>query len=198
MKNAMRSLASLVFLVAILGWLGTWPATSSGNELVKAAVLPARGAELPEVINPTTLLWYAHPAQKWENALPVGNGRLGAMVFGKTDEERIQFNEDTLWSGGPYSTTVKGGSKALPEIQKLVFEGKWRQAHKLFGRNLMGYPVEQMKYQSRGDLILPFLGGEEAQDYRLQLDMDEAVATVSYVKNGVDRKSTRLNSSHRV
>jgi alpha-L-fucosidase 2 len=185
MKNATRSLVGLVFLIAALGSLGIWPTTSAGNEPVKEAVLPARGAEPPGGINPTTRLWYAHPAQKWENALPVGNGRLGAMVFGKADEERIQFNEDTLWSGGPYSTTVKGGYKALPEIQKLVFEGKWRQAHKLFGRNLMGYPVEQMKYQSMGDLILKFPGKEEAQDYRLQLDMDEAVATVSYVKNGV-------------
>src|ERR1041385_5395565 len=65
------------------------------------------------------VLWYRHPADKWENALPVGNGRLGAMVFGRTDEEQIQLNEDTYWSGGPYSTVVKGSYKALPEIQRL-------------------------------------------------------------------------------
>jgi alpha-L-fucosidase 2 len=181
----MRSVVGFIFLAAALGPLGAWQATSAGNESAQAPVLSARWAEPPEGINPTTLLWYTHPAQKWENALPVGNGRLGAMVSGKTDEERIQFNEETLWSGGPYSTTVKGGAKALPEIQKLVFEGKWRQAHKMFGRNLMGYPVEQMKYQSMGDLILQFPGREEATDYRLQLDMDEAVAAVSYLKNGV-------------
>ena len=153
--------------------------------LILLTAASGRGAEPPRGMDPTTVLWYAHPAARWENALPVGNGRLGAMVFGKTDEERIQFNEETLWSGGPYSTTVKGGYKALPEIQKLVFEGKWRQAHKLYGRNLMGYPVEQMKYQSMGDLILQFPGEEEVTDYRFQLDLDEAVAAVSYLKNGV-------------
>jgi alpha-L-fucosidase 2 len=139
-------------------------------------------AEAPD---PATVLWYTHPARKWENALPVGNGRLGAMVFGKTDEERIQLNEDTLWSGGPYSSVVKGGAAALPGIQKLVFEGKWRQAHKAFGRSLMGYPVEQMKYQSLGDLMLAFPGTETPADYRLALDLDEAVVTVTYARGGV-------------
>lgn len=61
--------------------------------------------------NPATLLWYDTPAEKWEEALPVGNGRLGAMVFGKYGEERIQLNEETYWSGGPYSTVVEGGAK---------------------------------------------------------------------------------------
>ena len=64
--------------------------------------------------NPQTLLWYQTPAKIWEEALPVGNGRLGAMVLGKYSEERIQLNEETYWSGGPYNTTVKGGYKDLP------------------------------------------------------------------------------------
>ena len=93
--------------------------------------------------SPTTSVWYAHPADKWENALPVGNGRLGAMVFGKTDEEQIQINEETYWSGGPYSTTVQGGYKALPDIRQLIFDGELIRAHRAFGRSLMGYPVEQ-------------------------------------------------------
>ena len=185
MNDAKKSIVGLIFLAAFLWPLQNFSAPAAGTRSAKGAVLPARGAEPAPNINPSTLLWYTHPAAKWENALPVGNGRLGAMVFGKTDEERIQFNEDTLWSGGPYSTTVKGGNKVLPEIRQLVFEGKWRQAHKLFGRNLMGYPVEQQKYQSMGDLILKFRGRGEARDYRLQLDMDQAVATVSYEQNGV-------------
>ncbi len=106
--------------------------------------------------DPSLLLWYTNPASKWEEALPVGNGRLGAMVFGKTDEERIQLNEDTYWSGGPYSTVVKGGSRSLREIQKLIFEGEIIKAHKMFGRNLMGYPVEQQKYQALANLVLMF------------------------------------------
>jgi alpha-L-fucosidase 2 len=85
-----------------------------------------------------TVLWYTHPAEKWENALPVGNGRLGAMVFGRADEETIQLNEDTYWSGGPYSTTVAGGYAALLEIRRLLFDGQLIQAHRLFGRHLMG------------------------------------------------------------
>lgn len=136
--------------------------------------------------DPTTLLWYDHPAEKWEDALPVGNGRLGAMVFGKTDEERIQFNEDTYWSGGPYSTTVKGGNKMLPEIQKLVFENKDIKAHNLFGRYLMGYPVEQMKYQSMGDLIIKFPYEGEVNNYKNQLNINKAITTVSYRQNEID------------
>ena len=101
-------------------------------------------------------MWYTKAAAKWEEALPVGNGRLGAMVYGKTDEEIIQLNEDTYWSGGPYSTVVKGGYKVLPTIQQLVFDGELLKAHNLFGRNLMGYPVEQQKYQSLGNLHLRF------------------------------------------
>jgi len=141
--------------------------------------------DVSKSINPTSLLWYTHPADKWENALPVGNGRLGAMVFGRTDEEKIQFNEETYWSGGPYSQTVKGGHKVLPEIQKLVFDGNYLKAHKLFGRYLMGYPVEQQKYQSLGDLILKFAPGGEVKNYRLELDLDLAIVRISYEENGI-------------
>jgi len=145
-----------------------------------------RGVSTAELTDWASLkLWYKHPAAKWTEALPVGNGRLGAMVFGKTDVERIQFNEDTYWSGGPYSQTVKGGYKALPEIQKLIVEGDYIKAHRLFGRHLMGYPVEQQKYQSLGDLILKFDANGEVQDYRHELDLDAAIAAVSYVQGGV-------------
>jgi len=133
----------------------------------------------------TTLLYYTHPADKWENALPVGNGRLGAMVFGKTDEEQIQINEDTYWSGGPYSTTVKGGAKALPQIRQLIFDGKLTEAHRLFGKNLMGYPVEQMKYQSLGNVMLKLDATGPVTNYRNELDLDTAVATTSYTRGGV-------------
>src|SRR5579871_214737 len=98
--------------------------------------------------DPALLLWYRSPATKWEEALPVGNGRLGAMVYGNRFEETIQLNENTYWTGGPYSSIVKGGHEKLKEIQQLVFDQKFLKAHNLFGRNLMGYPVEQMKYQS--------------------------------------------------
>lgn len=135
--------------------------------------------------NPSTLLWYTGPAKKWDEALPVGNGRLGAMVFGKNGEERIQLNEETYWSGGPYSTVVKGGYKVLPEIQKLVFEEKYLAAHNLFGRNLMGYPVEQMKYQSLANLHLFFKNQDSITNYKRWLNLEDGVAGVSYSANGV-------------
>jgi len=135
--------------------------------------------------DPATRLWYSHPADKWENAFPVGNGRLGAMVFGKTDEEEIQINEETYWSGGPYSTVVKGGYAALPEIRKLIFEDNYKLAHILFGRELMGYPVEQMKYQSLGRLVLRFPSKEPVTDYRHELDLDAAVVRTEYSQGGV-------------
>jgi alpha-L-fucosidase 2 len=135
--------------------------------------------------NPSTLLWYTSPAAVWEEALPVGNGRLGAMVFGKSGEERIQLNEETYWSGGPYSTVVKGGYKVLPEIQKNIFEGNPINAHKLFGRYLMGYPVEQQKYQAFANLILTFRNEKEVTDYKRWLNLETGVTSVQYKVNGV-------------
>ena len=135
--------------------------------------------------NPSTLLWHKKPAEEWENAFPVGNGRLGAMVYGGIKEEKIQLNEDTYWSGGPYSTVVKGGYKELPKIQKLIFEGKPLEAHKIFGRYLMGYPVEQQKYQSLANLHLFFNEDLEAKNYKRWLDLSEGIAGVEYTINGV-------------
>ena len=98
------------------------------------------------------------------------------MVFGGVKEERIQLNEDTYWSGGPYSTVVKGGYKVLPKIQNLIFEGKPIEAHKLFGRHLMGYPVEQQKYQSLANLHLFFNEDQESENYKRWLDLSEGIA----------------------
>lgn len=134
---------------------------------------------------PDTVLFYTHPADKWENAFPAGNGRLGAMVFGGTAEEQIQLNESTYWSGGPYSTVVKGGREALPEIQRLLFEGQYRQAHVLFGRRMMGYPVEQQKYQALANLALSLDATGDVSEYRHELDLDTAVITTKYAQGGV-------------
>ncbi|MBS1663727.1 MAG: glycoside hydrolase family 95 protein [Bacteroidetes bacterium] len=139
-----------------------------------------------ESFDPNTYLWYKAPAARWEDALPVGNGRLGAMVFGRSGEERIQLNEDTWWTGGPYSTVVPGGSKSLPEVQKLVFEGQFDKAHELFGRKLMGYPVEQQKYQALANLHLFFAGdGGTPTAYKRWLDLRTGITGVQYETNGV-------------
>jgi alpha-L-fucosidase 2 len=129
-------------------------------------------------------LWYGQPGEQWNQALPVGNGRLGAMVFGRTANETIQLNEETLWSGGPYDPVVPGAYQALPEIRRLLFSGDIPAAHDLFGRTMMGRPYEQMKYQPLGNLQLTFPGHESATDYRRELDLDAAVARVEYTVDG--------------
>ena len=167
-----KLLFSIVFVGAQL--FGQSTANSTTN-------LPASGQK----IDPANTLWFDEPAAIWEEALPVGNGRLGEMVYGKYGEEKIQFNEETYWTGGPYSTVVKGGYKELPKIQKYIFEGKPIEAHKLFGRALMGYPVEQQKYQSMANLHL-FFGQDSVTNYSRSLDLKTGIATVKYKANGIN------------
>ncbi|KPK82961.1 MAG: alpha-L-fucosidase [Bacteroides sp. SM23_62_1] len=145
--------------------------------------------------NPSELLWYTAPAGKWEEALPVGNGRLGAMVFGNTDEERIQLNEDTYWTGGPYSTVVGGGNRMLPEIQRLIFAGDVIRAHKMFGRYLMGYPVEQQKYQSLANLMIQLKHSGEVTGYKRWLDLGTGITGVEYRADGITFRREVFSSS---
>jgi alpha-L-fucosidase 2 len=151
---------------------------------VTAQTQPATTFAAPPLSTATTI-WSRHPAASWQDALPVGNGRLGAMVFGRTDEEVLQLNEETYWSGGPYSTVVKGGASSLHDIRQLIFDGRLTAAHRLFGRTLMGYPVEQQKYQSLGALVLFLPGGDGVTNYRHLLDLDTAIVSTSYDQGGV-------------
>jgi alpha-L-fucosidase 2 len=98
------------------------------------------------------VLWYDKPATKWEQALPVGNGHLGAMVFGGLAEERIQFNEHTVWTGKPVLMRRPGAVKFLPELRSLLFAGKQREAEDLAMKEFMGDPLRQTAYQPCGDL----------------------------------------------
>jgi len=125
-------------------------------------------------------LWYRKPAEQWTEALPVGCGRLGAMVFGEKFRERIQFNEDTLWTGGPHDYAHKGASKYLDTIRRLLSEGKQGRAEKLAFEHFMGTPFRQKAYQPCGDLILSFPHHTKASHYRRELNLDTAVATTSY------------------
>lgn len=163
--------------------------------MVACGEAPIENAKLDKSIDPATLMWYNQPAEQWEDALPVGNGRIGAMVFGKYGEEKIQLNEETYWSGGPYSTVVKGGYKKLPEIQKAIFDGEPIKAHQLFGRHLMGYPVEQQKYQALANLHLFFTDQDTATHYRRSLDLKTGVVSVSYKVNGVTYKREVIASA---
>src|SRR4051812_22915505 len=125
-------------------------------------------------------LWYATPAGPWEEALPIGSGRLGAMIFGGTTDERIQFNEDTLWTGKPHDYVREGAGSHLDEIRRLMFEGKVDEAVPLIRQNFLSDPVRQKAYQPFGDLRLHFSGHEGATDYRRELDLDSAIASVTY------------------
>jgi alpha-L-fucosidase 2 len=167
--------------------------------LATPSPLLAGAGDLPHKIDknnfdPATLIWHTEPAEIWENALPVGNGRLGAMVYGGVEEERVQLNEDTYWSGGPYNTVVEGGYEHLAEIQQLLFDGKPIKAHKLFGRHLMGYPVEQMKYQSMGALHLFYEKDREYSNYKRWLDLSTGITGSSYVIDGVTYTQEVLSS----
>jgi alpha-L-fucosidase 2 len=133
-------------------------------------------------------LWYSQPAQKWTEALPIGNGHMGAMVFGGTASERIQFNEDTLWRGKPHDYVRQGALQALPEIRRLIFAGKAEEAGKLAKEKAISDPVRQLPYQPFGDLRLTFPGHENVAEYRRELDLDTAMATVSYKVGGVTFK----------
>jgi alpha-L-fucosidase 2 len=133
-------------------------------------------------------LWYTQPAQKWTEALPIGNGHMGAMVFGGTASERIQFNEDTLWRGKPHDYVRKGAGDQLVEIRRLIFEGKAGEAGKLAKEKAISDPVRQLPYQPLGDLRLIFPGHERVTDYRRELDLDSAIATTTYCVGNVEFK----------
>jgi hypothetical protein len=130
-------------------------------------------------------LWYRQPARQWVEALAVGNGRLGAMVFGGVSQERIQLNEDTLWAGGPYDPANPDALEALPKERELIFAGQYREAHNLIGQKMMAKPLTQMPYQCVGDLLLEFPDANGVTDYRRDLNLDTAVATVAYTIDGV-------------
>ncbi len=131
------------------------------------------------------VLWYDKPASQWVEALPVGNGRLGAMVFGGSVNERLQLNEDTLYAGGPYDPNNTEALRALPEARRLIFAGKYKEASDLIGKEMMAHPIKQMPYEPVGDLKLEFPGHDAASDFRRELDLDTAIASVSYTLAGI-------------
>jgi alpha-L-fucosidase 2 len=132
------------------------------------------------------ILWYRTPAKDWTAALPVGNGHMGAMVYGGADVERIQFNQDTLWTGQPQDYQHPGAAEYLPKIRELLFSGKQREAEQLAGQHFMSQPLRQESYQPFGDLVLEFPEVHRTvRGYRRSLDLDKAAAGVEYEADGV-------------
>ncbi len=126
-------------------------------------------------------LWYKKPAAVWEEALPVGNGRLGAMIFGAPAVDHIQFNEETLWAGEPHDYSHKGAYKYLGEIRELLWQGKQKEAEDLALEQFMSVPLRQQKYQPFGDVWLSFPGHNSVTHYRRELDISEAVCRTTYM-----------------
>lgn len=125
-------------------------------------------------------LFYLQPAQRWNEALPIGNGRLGAMVFGGVAQERLQLNEDTLWAGSPYTPDNPDAPGALPEVRALIDAGKFVEADALIAERMMAKPVRQMPYGSMGDLLLTFTDARIPRAYERSLDLSQAVVAVRY------------------
>jgi alpha-L-fucosidase 2 len=157
-------------LSAPLQWAA--PAASAAPSAVKAA------GDLA--------LWYDESAgTDWLRALPVGNGRLGAMVFGNTASERLQLNEDTVWAGGPHDYSNTAGADALQQIRQLIFADQWGQAQNLINQSMLGKPAGQLAYQPVGDLNLAFTGIGGTSEYERWLDLTTAATGVSFLANGV-------------
>jgi alpha-L-fucosidase 2 len=222
--------AASVDAAPLPGVVGQWTFASALGPLVKPvagtlALQPAKhegsvqsgpSAELSgEAAAPQVPLglWYRRPAKVWEEALPVGNGHLGAMIFGGVPTERIQFNEHTVWTGQPHSYAHEGAVQALPEmrqhlqemraLEREVFQlapkdrgkeaaaklklahAKQKEAEDLGMREFMSVPLHQMAYQPCGDLWIQFESHQKAAGYRRWLDLDNALAVTEYESGGV-------------
>lgn len=131
-------------------------------------------------------LWYKQPAgNTWENALPIGNGFLGAMVYGNVEKETIQLNEHTVWSGSPNRNDNPDALAALPIVRKLIFEGKYKEAEKLTNQSIVTKKSHGQMFQPVGNLHLTFEGHQQFSNYRRELDIEKAVATTTYSVDGV-------------
>ena len=128
-------------------------------------------------------LWYRQPATQWTEALPVGNGQLGAMVFGGVESERIQLNEGTVWAGEKRDRNNPAGANAIPEVRRLLFAGKPKEAEAIAERDIISIPKRLPPYQTLGDLTLHFTAAD-AKDYQRRLDLDTAIIRITYRSAG--------------
>ena len=147
--------------------------------------------------NNRTRIYYDKPASEWTQALPVGNGRLGAMVFGRIGEELLQMNEDSIWLGRYEDRNNKKALENLPKLRKLLMSGKTREAEELLREAFSGTPCGMKPYQPLGNLSISFLGETDESkitDYYRELDLEKAIATTSYSYEGVTYKREVFSS----
>lgn len=131
-------------------------------------------------------LWYDAPAKQWTDALPLGNGRLGAMVFGTPAQERIQINEETIWGGGPHNNVNYAAKDGLEQIRQALWEGRRSDAQALCDEYISSKSAHGMPYQTAGSLMLDFDGITDFTDYYRELDIEKAVALTRFKANGVE------------
>ena len=131
-------------------------------------------------------LWYDAPARQWTDALPLGNGRLGAMIFGTPAQERIQINEETIWGGGPHNNVNYAAKDGLDEIRQALWEGRRSDAQALCDQYISSKSAHGMPYQTAGSLMLDFEGMADFTDYYRELDIERAVALTRFKANGVE------------
>ncbi len=130
-------------------------------------------------------LWYNQPAEKWMEALPVGNGRLGAMVFGGIEKETIQLNEESVWAGPPVPEDREGAWKSIEKAREAIFNGNYVESDSIMQADVLSPRIAPRSYQTLGDLNLDFQLDGEATDYRRELDLDKAIAKTSFSIKGV-------------
>lgn len=151
-------------------------------------------SEAPPKKDSVDELWYEQTAENWMQALPVGNGRLGAMIFGNTDVEHLQLNEDSMWPGGPTLGDSKGTPEDLATLRALIDQGKVHQADKFIVDKFSHLEVKR-SHQTAGDLFLDFKRNGKVSDYYRGLDFDKAMATVSYKVDGA-QFTEKIFASH--
>src|SRR3954471_23327487 len=131
-------------------------------------------------------LWYRQPAREWVEALPVGNGRLGAMVFGGMRQETIQLNEDTVWSRGDTVPRLPPSvASELPAIRQLFFDGKYAEGEARVRQTMLAVPNGGGSYQTLGDLLLTDERAADGSGYRRSLDLDSGIAGTTFASGGV-------------
>jgi alpha-L-fucosidase 2 len=164
-----------------------------------ASLLPWQAFARTRKSTSSERLWYVRPAARWDEALPIGNGRLGAMLFGRVAQERLQLNEDTLWAGSPYTPDNPEALVAIPEVRKLLQAGRYKEATELAGAKVMAKPLRQMSFGSLGDVFLNFSDVEIPTQYERALDLRTAIATTRYrTKSGVFTREAFASSPHQV
>lgn len=145
-------------------------------------------------------LWYNKPAKHWNEALPIGNGRLGAMLFGGVKQDHLQLNEETIWSGGPGNNSRKDLYTTMQEIRRLLFEGKYKEAQDLSNKEMPREAAPDnnygMSYQPAGDLWIDFLHQEQVVNYRRQLDIEHALSTVTYQVGDINYTREYFATAH--